>query len=49
VGKDNTNTGGRGLAGNDELSYSITDEQNEKKRLAQTPQESKKGQRKETG
>jgi hypothetical protein len=40
---------GAGLAGNGDLSYSIIDEQDEKKRLAQAPQSREKSQRKETG
>jgi hypothetical protein len=38
-----------GVAGNADLSYSISDEQIEKKRLAQAPQSSAKSQGKEAG
>jgi len=38
-----------GLAGKSDLSYSIKDEQIEKKRLAQTPARGEKNQSKETG
>jgi hypothetical protein len=38
-----------GVAGNADLSYSISDEQNEKKRLAQAPQSRAKSQGKEAG
>jgi hypothetical protein len=37
------------VAGNADLSYSITDEQNKKRRLAQTPENGEKTQGKETG